>query len=340
MKHANSLPANRCMIASAYARSTAAMAPAALLAALVAPAGTAQATGVSAGSLIENTATATYTSGTTDITVQSNTVTVKVDELLDVAVAGISGSPVAAGPTVAALPFSITNTGNGSEAFNLSVSPAVAGNQFDAVVGGLVLDDGDGIYEAGIDTVLATGAPTPAIDPDASVTIFVLVSLPNGASDGQTSQVRLTANAVTGSGTPGTAFAGQGAGGGDAVVGSTGASDADNGALVASTVTVTLVKSASIADPFGGSQPVPGAVVTYTLVASATGSGTASNLHVTDGIPAGTSYQPGTLALGGSPLSDATDADAGHAGASGIDVALGDLAGGSTGTVTFKVKIN
>jgi uncharacterized repeat protein (TIGR01451 family) len=316
-------------------------APASIALALVLSAPSAHATGVSAGTLIENTATATYNAGSSSVSVSSNTVKVTVDELLDVAVASLSGAPVAAGLTEVAIPFSVTNTGNGPEAFKLSVNPTVAGNQFDASLVSTVIDSNDnGTYEPGVDTVLASGAPTPAIAADDTLRVFVIVTIPAGATDGQTSQLQLTAEAVTGTGTPGTAFAGQGQGGGDAVVGSSGANDVDAASIVASTVSVSLTKSAAIADPFGGNQSVPGAVVTYTLVASVTGSGPASDLRITDVIPTGTTYQAGTLTLAGGPLSDAADSDAGKASSAGIDVDLGDVAGGSSGTVTFKVKIN
>ena len=309
------------------------------LGAIMAP-GVAHATGVTAGTLIQNTATATYTSGASGGTIQSNTVTVKVDELLDVAVAGLTTTPAIAGAGNVVLEYSVTNTGNGPEAFDLVVNPAVAGNGFDAVVQQIVVDNGNGIYEPGIDLVLPAGTPTPLIAADGSVKIFVIVSLPAGATDGQTSQVQLTANAVTGTGTPGTVFAGQGDGGGDAVVGSSTASKNANDALIASLATVSLVKSASVVDPFGGSQPVPGAVVTYTLTATVNGSGQADALHVTDVIPAGTTYQAGTLTLDSTALTDANDVDAGQASASGVDVNLGTVAGGSSKVVKFNVKIN
>ena len=309
------------------------------LGAIMAP-GVAHATGVTAGTLIQNTATATYTSGASGGTIQSNTVTVKVDELLDVAVAGLTTTPAIAGAGNVVLEYSVTNTGNGPEAFDLVVNPAVAGNGFDAVVQQIVVDNGNGIYEPGIDLVLPAGTPTPLIAADGSVKIFVIVSLPAGATDGQTSQVQLTANAVTGTGTPGTVFAGQGDGGGDAVVGSSTASKNANDALIASLATVSLVKSASVVDPFGGSQPVPGAVVTYTLTATVNGSGQADALHVTDVIPAGTTYQAGTLTLDSAALTDANDVDAGQASASGVDVNLGTVAGGSSKVVKFNVKIN
>ncbi len=307
--------------------------------AVVAP-GVAHATGVTAGTLIQNTASATYTSGAASGTVTSNTVSIKVDELLNVAVAGLTTTPATAGSGNVVLEYSITNTGNGPEAFKVTVNPAVAGNAFDATVQSIVVDNGNGIYEPGVDMVLAPGAATPLIAADGALKIFVIVSLPATATDGQTSQVRLTADAATGTGTAGTVFAGQGDGGGDAVVGSTTASDNATDTLVASLAVVALAKSALVVDPFGGSQPVPGAVVTYTLTAAVSGSGQATNLHITDIIPVGTTYQAGTLTLDASPLTDLSDTDAGMASSSGIDVNLGTVAGGTSKTVKFNVKIN
>ena len=303
--------------------------------------GAAHATGVSAGTLIQNTASATYTSGASGGTVTSNTVSIKVDELLNVAVAGLTTTPAVAGQTSAVLEYSITNTGNGPEAFKLTADPAVPGNGFDAAIQSIVIDsNGNGVYDAGVDQVLAPGASTPLIAADGSLKVFVIVSLPAGASDGQTSQVKLTADAATGTGTPGAVFAGQGDGGGDAVVGSTGASSNANDNLIASLATVALAKSAVINDQFGGHQPVPGAVVTYTLSATVSGTGQAAGVHIIDAIPTGTTYQPSTLTLDAAPLTDANDVDAGQASASGVDVNLGTVNGGSTKTVTFNVKIN
>ena len=298
------------------------------------------AAGVAAGTLITNTAEATYTSGAASGSVSSNTVTVKVDELLDVAVAGAASAPVAVGTGSAVLPFNITNTGNGAEAFKLTGNPTVAGNQFDAVVQQIVLDNGNGIYEPGIDTVLAPGGSTPALAPDATLKVFVVVTLPAGATDGQTSQLRLTAEAVTGTGTPGTSFAGAGQGGGDAVVGANGAQASGLDPMIAATASVGLVKSAVIADPYGGAHPVPGAVVTFSIVAAVTGSGNATNLHVTDLIPAGTTYQAGTMKLDGVGKTDVADADEALFSAGTVDFSLGTVTGGTSHTVSFAVKIN
>jgi uncharacterized repeat protein (TIGR01451 family) len=303
--------------------------------------GAATAAGVTAGTLIQNNATATYTSGAAGGTIQSNTVTVRVDELLGVAVASLSSSPIATGSATAVLPFTITNTGNGSEAFKLTANPSVGGNPYDTVVQGIVIDiNANGTYDPGIDQALTGGGQTTEITEDGALTVFVLVTLPAGATDTATSQIRLTAEAATGTGTPGTVIAGQGGGGGDAVVGSTGATANALASVTASLASVSLVKSAAIVDPFGGTAPVPGALVTYTIVASVSGTGEAETLHVTDTVPAGTTYQPGTLHLDATAMSDAADGDAGTASASGIDVALGTVAGGASHTIAFGVRIN
>ena len=301
----------------------------------------AHAAGVVAGTQIANTATATYDSGAASISIQSNTVTVRVDELLNVAVSSLSANPTAAGSGTTVLTYQITNTGNGPEAFDLSAITTVSGNGFDPSLQSIAYDtNSNGTYDPGTDVILATGAPTPALAPDTSLTVFVLTTLPSGATDGQTGQVRLSATAKTGSGTPGTVFAGQGAGGGDAVVGASTALDSALATEIARLAAVNLTKSATILDPFGTQQPVPGAIITYSLLAMVSGAGTATNLNVADVIPTGTTYQPGTLTLDGAALSDATDGDAGRASSAGIAVGVGTVAGGTSKTVAFKVKIN
>jgi uncharacterized repeat protein (TIGR01451 family) len=298
------------------------------------------ASGVPAGSLIENTATATYTANSISQSVNSNTVSLTVDEVLDAAVASQESGLVPATST-AVLRFKLTNTGNGDEAFTLTANPAVTGNAFDATVTGLAIDvNANGIYDAGIDTALANGATSPLLAADQPLDVLVLVSIPGSAAGNATSKVELAAAAVTGTGAPGTLFAGAGVSGGDAVVGASGAQASAQATLVVNKAVVNLVKSAAIADPFGGTRPVPAAVITYSIVATVTGSGTVTGLSVNDAIPAGTTYQPGTLTLEGAALTDAVDTDAGQGSAAAIAVALGDVAAGATRTVTFKVRIN
>lgn len=301
----------------------------------------AHAGGVKAGTLIENTASATYDGGAGPVTIPSNTITVKVDELLDVTVTSRDSGPVSAAPGSAVLTFELTNTGNGPEAYTLTANPAVAGNDFDTTVNGIAVDtNGNGVYDPGVDQMLTGPATTAAIAADASLTVFVLVTIPGGVADGDQSDVSLLAEAVTGTGAPGTAFAGQGAGGGNAIVGSTGANATATGSLSVGITDVDLIKSATVRDPFGGTGIVPGATITYAIRAEVRGSGSVSDLVVTDAAPADTTYVAGSLKLDGATLTDAADADAGRSSTSGISVDLGTVSGGSSRTVTFQVTID
>ncbi|HYI39915.1 MAG TPA: DUF11 domain-containing protein [Allosphingosinicella sp.] len=300
--------------------------------------------GTPAGTNITNVATATYELPNGDeATVDSNIVTLMVDELLDVSVAWSDPSDVAASASATGqlLKFTVTNGGNGGEAFTLATLANGGGDDFDPSVTSIVLDsNGNGAYDAGIDTVYASGGNDPQLDPDQSITVFVLSSIPAGAGDGQRGRVDLTAVAKTGSGAPGTSFAGQGQGGGDAVVGATGADSEDDGYYRVARASVAFVKSAAVADAFGGTAAAPGSTITYTLAATVSGTGNLANLRVSDPVPAGTTYKPGSLTLEGAPLTDAADADSGSFTGTAITVGLGTVAAGATKTITFQVKID
>jgi uncharacterized repeat protein (TIGR01451 family) len=155
---------------------------------------------------------------------------------------------------------------------------------------------------------------------------------------------QLIATAVTGSGAPGTEFANQGDGGVDAVVGTSGGEDADVGEYLVSDVVISVVKSQLINDPFGGTQPLPGATITYTVSIEITSTGTATASVFSDLIPTYTSFVPASITLNALALSDAADADAGEydtAGAPRVVVRLGDLTqADGIQTVVFQVTID
>jgi len=294
-----------------------------------------------AGVIIESTAEATYEDGGTTRSVSSNPVQVRVDEVLSLAIAARDAGPVTVRSGPAVLSFLVTNTGNGPEQFILDPVVSVAGNSFDAGVTDLAADtNGNSVYDAGIDAILPAPATTASLAADESQTIFALLAIPSGLADGATSQITLNARAATGNGAPGTVFPGAGDGGGDAVAGASGASASSNGQLIVSASSVTLLKWASVEDPFGGSAAVPGATVTYSIQTLVTGSADLNGLVVTDAIPPRTTYRPGTLRRDGSALTDAANDDAGEASMAGIRVNLGTLAGGSSSTVSFSVSIN
>jgi uncharacterized repeat protein (TIGR01451 family) len=304
----------------------------------------AHAAGTAAGTNISNTASASYTdSNGKAVTLASNTVQITVDEILNVKVAAADPGNIVtqAGATNQVMTFTVTNTGNGQQPFVLTPSGTIGGDQFDPTVTSVVIDtNGNGVYDPGVDTVYTRGTNEPVIKPDASIKVFVLSTIPNTATNGNLGLVSLTAQPTIGTGTPGTVLAGKGNGGVDAVVGASGAQSTDKNAFAVQQAQMTFVKSAVISDQFGGATPVPGATVTYSLVANVTGSGALSGLVITDTIPPNTTYQAGSMTLQGAALTDAADSDAGSFTGTGINVALGSVPAGQTRTVTFKVKIN
>ena len=270
-----------------------------------------------AGTPITNVAAARDAASTTPVA--SNPVTLIVAERLDCTLASADGNaaPLVTGAVVAVV---LTNTGNGREAFAVTASGGT-----DGAPRALVLDDGDGRYDPAADHVLAD-ATTPALAPGGSVTLFV----PTDAA--ASPAVTITARAVTGSGTPGTTFAGQGDGGGDAVVGATGAAARLTVALGAAELPPTIVETQAVLASDGSATSRIGAVVTYTIVTRFVSASPAA--RIVNPVPANTAYQPGSLTL-----DDASLADADHFAANQLTVPLGAVAAGSVHRVTFKAVI-
>jgi uncharacterized repeat protein (TIGR01451 family) len=256
---------------------------------------------------------------------------------------GVTASP---GQTNRVTTYRLTNTGNGTESYALSATGAgVAGDNFDPTVTSIYKDaNGNGVYDAGTDTLYTAGVNDPALAADGTLTIFVLSTIPGGASDGNTGNVQLTAASKTGTGAPGTVLAGLGDGGVDAVIGPSGGTRTVTGTYVVTSVVVNVVKAATVIDQFGGAQPVPGATIRYTITVTVAGSGTALGVAIKDPIPVNTTYTAGTLKLNGNPLTDGVDGDAGDVGGSTAGtatVSLGNLTSASPAQgIVFDVKIN
>ncbi len=292
------------------------------------PAGAA---GTAVGTQIQNTALVNYDVAGTPLTLQSNTTTMTVAERINVAVTLQSAQVlVSPGDTGQALLFTVTNTGNGSETFALSMDSVIASDDFDPVpaVPAIYFDtDGSGDFNAG-DVAYTPGLNDPDLAADESVSIFVVNDIPPGVANGETGLSELTATSATGSGTPGTVYANQGDGGVNAVLGSTGGTVSVTGEYLVSDVLVNVNKTQVVNDPFGGNEPIPGATLTYTITVSVASAGTATASTVEDAIPALTTFVPNSILLNGAPISDATDSDDGEydtTAAPTVVVRLGDL---------------
>jgi uncharacterized repeat protein (TIGR01451 family) len=226
------------------------------------------------------------------------------------------------------------------------MSSVIAGDEFDPVAAApsIYFDtDASGDLSPG-DVPYVAGSNDPLLNADAFVAVLVVNDIPTSVSDGNRGRSSLTAAARTGTGAAGDEFAGAGAGGTVAVVGTTGADGIATGEYLVSGISLDAVKSAAVSDQFAGNRPIPGATITYSIVVTATGSGSAASTLFTDTIPANTTYVPGTLALNSVPLSDGTDADAGEfttAPSPRVRVQLGTVTTASgPQTIQFAVTIN
>lgn len=269
--------------------------------------------------------------GGVEQTVSSNTVRLVLAERLDVTVTAVAPTVVASGAADQAVAFRVANTGNGAETFALAGATEGGG----ASIVTLAVDvDGNGVYDPQVDRKLPD-ARLP-LDAGAEAVVFVIVG---GARVG--AAISLTASATTGTGAPGTVFAGLGDGAGDAVVGASGATAQARTLLAAGKAGPSLTKSQSVVAPDGSAQPVKGAIITYQL--DARFPGIADGVEIEDPIPAGTAYVPGSLTLDGKPLSDTADADAGRFDGTIVAVALGDIAPDPAGetirAIRFQVTI-
>jgi len=307
----------------------------------------AHAAGTPVGTVIENTATVSFDLAGTPTTVVTNTTTITVVERVDVVVTLQSPQVLVAADDVnRALLFTITNTGNGSESYSLAIDNAIAGDNFDpvAAVPAIYFDsDASGDLSPG-DQAYTPGVNDPVLAADASVDVFLVNDIPSAVLNGQVGRSQLTATSLTGSGTAGTVIPGGGDGGVAAVIGTTGGTGVGIGEYIVSDVQVNLAKVQSVADPFGGSEPVPGATITYTITVEVAGTGTATGSVFADPIPTYSTYVANSITLNGTPLTDATDTDAGEfdtAAAATIVVRLGDLTfADGTQTVVFQVTID
>ncbi|HEU4532029.1 MAG TPA: hypothetical protein VFR59_12625 [Steroidobacteraceae bacterium] len=303
------------------------------------------AAGTPAGTSVVNRAQVSYTLGGVAASEQSNDSIFSVAEILDVNVVRQSAPvSVIAGESRRAILFLVTNVGNGSETLPLAVDNLVAGDDFDPLAASVYFDsDASGDLSAA-DVAYVAGSNDPMLAADAAVSVLVVNDIPANLADGALGRTRLVARAATGNGAPGTSFAGQGAGGTDAVAGASGALANATGDYVIGDVQVALSKSALVTDPAGGGQATPGARIEYRIVVNVSGSGTARALDVADLIPVNTTYVAGSLRLNGSPLTDAQDADGGEfqpGAAPRVRVALGDMTQASGAqTVAFAVTIN
>jgi uncharacterized repeat protein (TIGR01451 family) len=280
----------------------------------------AYANGTPSGTTINNQATVDYSvGGVAQAQITSATASFVVDTRIDLTVSEVSGTatPTHPGQTNVVATFRVTNTGNSTQGYVLSVANETgttlfthADNQDVTNLRTFVDSNGNNTYDAGTDT--ATNINSLSTDADGeSLTVFVLADVPAGATNNQYANVRLTARATpVGSTTPLAQTAGADTAGIDVVWADAGRDNSESAAdQYAVSVALTLTKSvALISDPSNNTtnpKAIPGAVLEYTvLVTNSSTVQDATGVSVTDNIPANTSFVPGSIQLNGGGLPD------------------------------------
>lgn len=252
----------------------------------------------------------------------SNIVTTQVAQVGGVIVDPDNG-PVTLDPgDVFYFPHIVTNAGNFDDYINLT---AVSAGGWPVTIYRDV--NGNGLYEAGTDTLLTDSAGDPDAIPDSGflsdsgpgsvMRILVAVTVPAGTPDGTGDVTTVTGVSVF-----------------DPTK-----TDTATDTINVTSPNVTVTKSVA---PLGA-QP-PGTVLTYTITVTNNGSAGASSVVLTDPIPANTTYQLGTITYNAAPRTDGLDGDNANYNITNpgmITVNIGALAGaGGSVTVTFQVQIN
>lgn len=190
-------------------------------------------------------------------------------------------------------------------------------------------DDNGNISPAGVFSNGATNMPagTPTSIPDAAATMETVFNDPAGLAPEDVSTVLV--QDVAGNG-----------------------QNSDAGAYQVMSP-VLIIKTVTVIDTLGGSDPHPGATLIYQLDVSVAGNTAVDNLLISDVIPANTTYTDGSILLNGVTQTDANDAPIDYSRAIDIlskpvvsievDLSQGgtvSVAPGTTNVIIFEVTID
>lgn len=313
-------------------------------------AGAAHGAGTTAGTAILNTATVTYVQAGRTASASASANPVLVAQLLNASVTWQDATPVTATSPASSRPlaFAVTNTGNGVDTFRLTRDNALAGDQFDpadAVQGAIWIESGAqaGFQATGpnADRLYVPGVTDLVLAADQTQLAYLLSDIPAGQPTGAAGKAALAATSTLALSNPAPGTQVALVSGVPAIVGAGRARGTATGTYLVSSVAIGIAKSVTaVRDPSGGSQVMSGSVLTYRLLVTATGAGTAGGITVTDPLPASLRYVPGSITVDGAPRSDAVDADDSSFSSGTVQTVIPAMSAPSSRSIEFKATVN
>lgn len=298
----------------------------------------AHAAGTTAGTSITNTVLLDYEVGGVGQNQESAQVAFLVDRRIDVTVtADTGGLTVVPGAQDQVLEFTVTNLSNSTQDFALAAdndnNPA---DDFDSTGIQFFVESG---ANAGYQPAEDTATYIDELAADGAIKVYVVADIPLGLTDAWVANLTLTATAHQSTDLTGAYVATPGALAAASAETNTGSADdaayidtvfgdgtgetdgAEDGAFSATDSYIVETASMAIAkyskvvqDPFNGTtnpKAIPGAWVEYCLIVTNSGSATATNIVLTDAIPANTAYKPDSIYTGATGTANTCDSENG-----------------------------
>lgn len=273
----------------------------------------------SAGTNISNIASASYTdSNGSNKTVTSNVVSTTVLQVASFTLIADQTQTANANGQVS-LSHTLTNTGNGTDTFNVAV---VNNDTRDNTTDNFDFSGLNVYLDANKDGVPDSQTPITSVTLAAGQSVNLIVQATTASNNIFANDLgKLTVSAISGFDTSVTAK-------------NVDTVKITNGAVI------SLLKSASVSNVDATSSSPAAREVEYTLAYQNTGNTTATNVTITDVLPSGLTYVTGSATVNGTAVSDAADTDGYNFTSGTATLVIPTVAANSSGVLKFKVRVN
>lgn len=307
-----------------------------------------------AGTVISNQAQLQYSvEGVAQTPTTSNIVSFTVLEIINMSLVWQDAVPVhvSTPQQSAPLAFTLTNTGNGTQSYNVLRDNALVGDQFDpnnAAAGAIFIENGllAGFQATGpnADTAYIVGSNGLTLAPGESRVVYIVSDIPSGLAIGNLGAIGVrvesrtigVAGSLPGSTHPNITQVGQ-ASTGLAVTGLTQGRASSIGSYVIDGVVVVVNKT--IVSPTNANNLIPGTELKYRIFVDVQGTGSVQNLIINDPLPSQLTYIPNSISLDAVSKTDAADTDSAEFLSNAVSVNLGNVTAPTSFVIEFRTTL-